>query len=167
MFLLVGCRLVAPREPSPPVRITCPSCGEDAWFIGRLRRAWYTLLMIPVCPLEPPERGQHISQCTACGSVFERCLEQMPHLARAVSGNNWQHTIRLYNKLRQNPTDSATLYELIEAYEAIGEPAEALRTARHFPGALAASPHCRAALVRVQKLSCAAGRSPHSPLATG
>jgi hypothetical protein len=153
MFLLIGCRLVAPRQPSLPVRITCPSCGEDTWFIGRLRRAWFTLLMIPICPLEPPERGQRISQCTACRAVFERCLEQMPLLARAISGNDWQHTIRLYNKLRQSPTDSTTLFELIEAYEAIGEPAEALKTASLFPQALAASPHCRAALVRIRRLA--------------
>ena len=56
---------------------------------------------------------------------------------------------RQANKLRDNPSDGATMVQLLQIYEAMNEPHEAEVAARQFPEAVAAEPRCAAVLGRM------------------
>ena len=148
-IILFGWRTIAPKHGLPQ-RLVCPECKEEWLFVGRLRRTWFTMFFIPVFPLDRAEEGEHICQCTGCKATFDYPLEQMARKAGARGGGDWQDAIRLYNDLRDNPSDSATLLKLIETYESMNEPGEAVTAARHFPEALRASEACQKALERVR-----------------
>jgi hypothetical protein len=148
-IIIFGWRVIAPRDGSPPQELTCPECREQTRFVGRLRRTWFTLFFIPVLPLDSAEAGERVCQCTACKATFEYPLEQMARKAGVSGKSDWQDAIGLYNHLRDNPADSATLLKLLEAYESMGEPGEAAAAARHFPQAYQASEQCQKALARI------------------
>jgi hypothetical protein len=154
-FVIVGWRVIATRERVEPVRATCPACGEEADFVGLLRRRWFTLFFIPILPLDPAAQGQRICRCNSCRTTFERPLEQMARRAGAAAGggggNDWSHSIALYNKLRDNPSDSGIMLQLLQTYEAMNEPGEAEAAARHFPQAIQDDPRCQAVLQRMRK----------------
>jgi hypothetical protein len=162
-FVIFGWRVINTRESAPPARATCPACGEEADFVGLLRRRWFTLFFLPVVPLDPASAGQRLCRCNACRTIFDRPLEQVAGRGGtgAVSrgggggggggGNDWAYSISLYNKLRDNPTDSGVMLQLLQTYEAMNEPSEAEAAARHFPQAIEADPRCRAVLERMRK----------------
>ena len=154
-IVIAGWGVIAPRH-GPSRQLTCPECKQETRFVGRLRRTWFTMFFIPVYPLDAVEEGEHICQCTGCRTTFEYSLDQMARKSRAAGAANWQDAIALYNLLRDNPADSATLLKLLETYESMGEPAEAVSAASHFPQAFQASEPCRRALERIRASTPAA-----------
>jgi hypothetical protein len=153
-FVIVGWRVIATRDGTDPVRATCPSCREEADLVGLLRRRWFTLFFIPILPLDPAAEAERICRCNSCRTIFDRPLEQIARRSGAGGsgdGSDWSHSIALYNKLRDNPTDSGVMLQLLQTYEAMNEPGEAEAAARHFPGALEADPRCQAVLQRLRK----------------
>ena len=60
-FILFGWRTICTRERGAhSVRATCPACREEAELVGLVRRRWFTLLFIPVAPLEPAATAQRL-----------------------------------------------------------------------------------------------------------
>jgi len=127
-----------------------------------VRRRWFTLLFIPVAPLEPAATAQRLCKCTSCCAILDRPVDQMARRARggAAAGyagdGDWSYSISLYNKLRESPADGAVMLQLLQTYGAMNEPAEAAAAARHFPQALAAEPRCQAVLERMRSATAAA-----------
>jgi hypothetical protein len=152
-FIIVGWRMIAVRDGKPPVRATCPQCREEADFVGLLRRRWFTIFFLPILPLDPIDDAQRICRCGACRTTFDRPLEQIARRGGAAAsggGSDWSHSIALYNKLRDNPSDGGVMLQLLHTYEAMNEPGEAAAAARHFPKAFEADPRCRAVLDRMR-----------------
>ena len=150
-LIIVGWKVISTREAAEPVRCACPACGvADAIFVGRLRRAWFTVFYIPVAPLDPIENAERISQCRECGKLFDVPIEQMAHRARRESGADYAGSIALYNQLRDRPTDGKLMLRLLEVYEAMGELREAEAAARVFPEAFKAEPRCEIVLGRMR-----------------
>jgi hypothetical protein len=137
-IVIFGWRTISTRESADPVMLMCPNCREEHWFTGKLYRRWFTLFFLPVVPLEPASSGTRTCQCDGCKTIFERSLEQMSRTAAANAARSWQRSIELYNQLRDNPRDANMMHELLQMYEAMDEPQEALSVARHFPDAIAA-----------------------------
>ena len=149
-IIFFGWRPVATREPGvEPARVTCPNCQREADFVSLLRRTWFTLFFIPVLPLDSRQNAERVCKCTACRTTFDRPLEQFARRLWSEGQTDWSHSIELYNKLRDNPSDGATMVQLLQIYEAMNEPHEAEVAARQFPRAVAAEPRCAAVLGRM------------------
>jgi hypothetical protein len=154
-FVIVGYRVIATRENVEPIECDCPLCGtEGAQFVGKIRRAWFTVFFIPIIPLDRIQNASRVSQCRACGKIFDIPIEQMARRARSGSsggGADFSTAIALYNELRENPADGKRMLRLLEIYEAMDEPGEAEAAARVYPQAMAAEPRCAVVMERIRR----------------
>ena len=127
--MFFGWRTITTREFRRAVRAPCPSCRvADARLVGLARRRWFTLMFIPIVP-----------------------VEQWVRRANGVRRNTFANTIVAYNDLRDHPADGQRLLQLMRMYEELGEPGEAESATRHFPAALAAEPACAAVLDGIRR----------------
>jgi hypothetical protein len=147
-FIIFGWRVLALKDAKNPRPFTCPTCEREGLLISKVRRRWFTLFLLPVLPVDD---GEPICQCSKCKAIFERPIEQMARSLGKVILRDWQHSLELYNQLRDNPTDGPSLLKLLECYDAMNESAEAISTARHFPQALASSPEAQTLLARLRE----------------
>jgi hypothetical protein len=146
-IILFGTRQMGTSEGRPAVETRCPSCGQTARFEGKSYRTWFTLFFIPVFPISGATR---VSQCTRCGTVFNLPIEQLRGAAATSGQNQYHEAIKLYNLLRDNPTDSVLLFQVMNMYASMGEFGQAVSAARQFPQALASSSQCRDLLARIE-----------------
>jgi hypothetical protein len=146
-IFLFGWRTIATRTGDAPVRTTCPACQTEADFVGVNRRQWFTLFFLPIIPMST---AQPACRCENCKAQFNTLLSQMARRGTG-GGGDWSHSIALYNKVRENPSDGAAMLQLLQTYEAMSEPAEAEAAARHFPQAVDADPRCKAVLERLRQ----------------
>jgi len=150
-IFIIGWRVLSTRERDSEVRATCPGCKvAGARLVGLVRRAWFTMFFIPLVPIEGKDRARRVSQCRECRQTFDMPIEQLARRAGAAAGNGFAGAIALYNQLRDNPADGQLMLQLLKAYDAMGEPAEAESAARHFPRAMAAEPLCGALLETIR-----------------
>jgi hypothetical protein len=154
-FVIVGYRVIATREKVDPIECDCPLCGtEGAEFVSKIRRAWFTIFFVPIIPLDRMENASRVSQCRACGKIFDIPIEQMARRAGGAGGGggaDFSTAIALYNELRENPADGKRMLRLLEIYEAMEEPGEAEAAVRMYPQAMAAEPRCGVVLERIRK----------------
>jgi hypothetical protein len=134
------------------VEALCPACHHRASMLPKRRRLWLSLFLVPAIPLS---RATPISQCENCGTKFgmspDNLKDQLDRAQVKAEGQTMQAAIRLYNELRDHPTDSVLLDRVMRAYAAAGEFGEAVSAARHFPQALAASVSCQQTLAQIEQ----------------
>jgi zinc ribbon protein len=147
-----------------PVEALCPACHHRASMLPKRQRLWLSLFLVPAIPLT---RATPIAQCENCGTKFGMSPDDLKNqLDRAqvkAEGQTMQAAIRLYNELRDHPTDSVLLDRVMRAYAAAGEFGEAISAARHFPQALAASVSCQQTLAQIEQAAKAAAEQQKVP----
>ncbi len=155
-IILFGSRQIASSEGGASLETRCPNCGANTRFVGKSYRNWFTVFFIPVFPISGAQR---VSQCSQCQAVFNLPIEQLRGAAASSDQAQYQEAIRLYNLLRENPTDAVLLYQVMNTYATMGEFDQAISAARHFPQALDGSISCRELLKRIEAEPKPAGQA--------
>jgi len=133
-------------EREAPVRTRCPKCEQEADFLAKSHRQWFTLFFIPVFPIS----GKTLfSQCSVCGATFRIAPARLKTQLEQADNSQRQRAINMYNSLRASPANSVTLNELMSLYAGMGEPDQAISAAKTFPAALEASEQCMTTLGRI------------------
>lgn len=163
IFIFFGSKpKISDDRDAEPLEAICPACHQRTRMLPKKRRLWFTLFFMPVVPMSGPTP---LSICEKCGAGFRMSVDDLKRrLDRAqvsVGGQAMEAAIRLYNELRDHPTDSVLLDRVMRAYAAAGEFGEAASTARHFPEALATSVTCQETLRQIEE----AGRQQTAPSA--
>jgi hypothetical protein len=153
IFFLFGTQAkISDDARTQPVEALCPACHHRASMLPKKRRLWLSLFLVPAIPLT---KATPITQCANCGTKFgmspDNLKSQLDRAQMSVDGQTMQAAIRLYNELRDHPTDSVLLDRVMRAYAAAGEFGEAVSAARHFPQALAASVSCQQTLIQIEQ----------------
>jgi len=146
-IFLIGTRSIISDDPAAQsVSAVCPRCGQRTQMVGKSYRTWLTFFLIPIFPVSGAKK---FSQCVHCGAQFTIDARQLGQQVAAAEREQSQRAIQLYNSLRNSPTNSVTLNELMTLYASINEFDQAISAAREFAGALHASEQCMVTLGRV------------------
>jgi hypothetical protein len=153
IFFLFGTQAkISDDVRTEPVEALCPACHHRAKMLPKKRRLWLSLFLVPTIPLG---KATPVTQCENCGTKFglspDDLKNQLDRAQAGADGQTMQAAIRLYNELRDHPTDSVLLDRVMRAYAAAGEFGEALSAAQHFPEALAASVSCQQTLAQIEQ----------------
>jgi tetratricopeptide (TPR) repeat protein len=145
-ILFFGTRTNVSNEPSPNVHTHCPRCGQEADFLAKSTRTWFTLFFIPIFPVSA---RSYFTQCSRCSAQFPFSAEELRSRVSAAGQQQNQRAISLYNSLRNSPANSITLNELMTVYATMQEFDQAISAASAFPDALNSSEQCMTTLGRV------------------
>ena len=146
-ILLFGTRpIISNDHDADAINAVCPRCGQRSTIVGKTYRLWFTIFFLPVFPISGLRR---FSQCSQCGAQFSVETKQLGQQVAAADQQQMHRAISLYNSLRNSPSNSVTLNELMTLYASIGELDQAIAAARDFPAALDASEQCMVTLGRV------------------
>lgn len=145
-ILLFGSRAIVSTEPSPGVRTHCPRCNQEADFLAKSVRTWFTAFFIPIFPVSG---RTHFTQCPNCGAQFPFSADELRDRVSAAGQQQNQRAITLYNSMRNSPANSITLNELMTVYATMQEFDQAISASQAFPDALNSSEQCMTTLGRV------------------
>jgi tetratricopeptide (TPR) repeat protein len=146
-IFLLGSRTIFSNDASAaPVRTVCPRCNQEADFVGRKYRTWFTFFLIPIFPISG---SKTFTQCSNCGGQFPVNPDDLRNRLSQSQQQQSKEAIGLYNSLRASPANSITLNQLMTLYASMKEFDQAIGAAGDFPQALQNSEQCMVTLGRV------------------